>query len=193
MVMTNEEIVRDYRLSKDPKEQIGILADRNMTTQDAIREVLLEAGVTVPAKRKSPEKRKNLKKKAVWDQNRAMELLAEGKTVREIADEVGASYSAVWEWRKRTGLQGNDGRKKPPDVAKGELPEKEPATDSAPLPEPETSAEDSPVIYRQIESILAALPKDIGEKARWAAGKLAAELFAEYLMERLGLREDEGV
>lgn len=46
-------------------------------------------------------------------------------------------------------------------------------------------------IYGQIEAILAELPEDMGVKARWAAGKMLAEMFAEYLKMRLRL-EDEG-
>ena len=51
--------------------------------------------------------------------------------------------------------------------------------------------EDGPEVYRKIENILAALPGDMGQKARWAAGKLLAEVFAEYLVARLGLNENE--
>lgn len=51
--------------------------------------------------------------------------------------------------------------------------------------------EDGPDIYRKIENILAALPGDMGQKARWAAGKMVAEVFAEYLMVRLRLEEGD--
>jgi len=51
---------------------------------------------------------------------------------------------------------------------------------------------DGPEVYRKIEDILAALPPNMGLKARWAAGKMLAEVFAEYLMARLGLEKDEG-
>lgn len=52
--------------------------------------------------------------------------------------------------------------------------------------------EDGPEVYRKIESILAVLPEGMGQKARWAAGKLLAEVFAEYLVARLGLEEIGG-
>lgn len=51
--------------------------------------------------------------------------------------------------------------------------------------------EDGPEVYRKIENILAALPGDMGQKARWAAEKMVAEVFAEYLKVRLRVEENE--
>lgn len=48
MVMTAEEIVREYRQSKKPLVQIGILADENTCSKREIVAILLEAGETVP-------------------------------------------------------------------------------------------------------------------------------------------------
>lgn len=48
MIMTNEEIVREYRQSKKPLVQIGILADENTCSKREIVDILLEAGETVP-------------------------------------------------------------------------------------------------------------------------------------------------
>ena len=48
MRMTDEEIVRDYRASKAPFKQIGILADLNACTRQAIADVLIRAGCEVP-------------------------------------------------------------------------------------------------------------------------------------------------
>ena len=48
MIMSNEEIVREYRQSKKPLVQIGILADENTCSKREIVAILLEAGETVP-------------------------------------------------------------------------------------------------------------------------------------------------
>lgn len=48
MVMSNAEIVREYRQAKAPMKQIGILADENQCTKKEIVTILLEAGETVP-------------------------------------------------------------------------------------------------------------------------------------------------
>lgn len=66
-----------------------------------------------------------------------------------------------------------------------------PEAEAPPSAAPEPPQADGPEVYRKIENILAALPGDMGQKARWAAGKLLAEVFAEYLVARLGLNENE--
>ena len=40
MLMTEEEIRRDYRLARDPDEQVHILAELNCTTRGVIRRIL---------------------------------------------------------------------------------------------------------------------------------------------------------
>ena len=45
MIMTAEEIVRDYRQAANKQRQIGILADRNCVSPGEIREVLAQEGV----------------------------------------------------------------------------------------------------------------------------------------------------
>ena len=56
---------------------------------------------------------------------------------------------------------------------------------------PEPPQENGPEVYQKIENILAALPGDMGQKARWAAEKMVAEVFAEYLKVRLRVEENE--
>ena len=48
MVMTPEEIAREYRLAKRPQNQIQILADENCCTRDEIKRVLLAQGCDLP-------------------------------------------------------------------------------------------------------------------------------------------------
>lgn len=47
MVMSNEEICREYRQAKDQHRQIGILADQNNTTKAEIVEILRASGEKV--------------------------------------------------------------------------------------------------------------------------------------------------
>ena len=48
MIMTNEEIIREYREAKKPLKQIGILADENQCSKKEIVGILTEAGLEVP-------------------------------------------------------------------------------------------------------------------------------------------------
>ena len=48
MMMTNEEIVREFRQAKFPPKQISIIADQNQCTRREIAEILLAAGENVP-------------------------------------------------------------------------------------------------------------------------------------------------
>ena len=48
MVMTANEILRDYRAAKSPMKQIGILADVNCCEKRDIVNILLEMGEKVP-------------------------------------------------------------------------------------------------------------------------------------------------
>lgn len=45
--MTDEEIKRSYLGAKNPKKQVGILADLNLTKKKAIIEVLRKEGIAV--------------------------------------------------------------------------------------------------------------------------------------------------
>lgn len=49
MIMTDAEILREYREAKTPMKQIGILADENQCTKKEIVDFLLAAGLEVPA------------------------------------------------------------------------------------------------------------------------------------------------
>lgn len=48
MIMTNDEIVMEYKQAKAPLKQIGILADQNLCTREEIIEILREAGADLP-------------------------------------------------------------------------------------------------------------------------------------------------
>lgn len=48
MLMTPEEIAREYRLSKTPQKQIGILADLNQCSKAVIKQILTDTGCKLP-------------------------------------------------------------------------------------------------------------------------------------------------
>ncbi len=57
MIMTNEEIVRDYRQAKNRSKQIGILAELNGCKKSDIVKILVDAGETVPRNYAAYEKK----------------------------------------------------------------------------------------------------------------------------------------
>ena len=67
MEMTNADIYKSWRESKDKKEQVKVLADLNCTTQEHIVEILKEQGADgrlLPRKRKPVEEKEPPKTEA---------------------------------------------------------------------------------------------------------------------------------
>ena len=58
MLMTKDEILRDYRAAKSKQNQIGVLADLNCCKARDIVNILLEAGEHVPGNFLPGERRK---------------------------------------------------------------------------------------------------------------------------------------
>ena len=56
--MGAKEIVASYRTARNPKAQIGVLADLNGCSPKEIEEVLMQLGATKPTERKKPNPRK---------------------------------------------------------------------------------------------------------------------------------------
>jgi len=64
MIMTKEDIIKEYREAAVPSKQITILADLNMCSKQEIADILIEGGCDVPdwytkdkAPKKAPEKK----------------------------------------------------------------------------------------------------------------------------------------
>lgn len=88
--MTVEEICRDYRTAKDKKNQIEILADRNLCTKEVIEDVLRSRGEELPGPTES--------RGARWsgpEETRLLQLAGEGKSSTEIAKLMGRTQKAV--------------------------------------------------------------------------------------------------
>ena len=95
-------------------------------------------------------------------------LYEQGLSDVKIAERVGCSDTTVANWRKRNGLPVNKG-----DVQ-------------------EETAGQLPVIYMQLEAVLAALPEDSSEFVRRSAVGLLCGMFEEYLNQRLKLGGKDG-
>jgi len=67
---------------------------------------------------------------------------------------------------------------------------KKPAAGPAPAPVQEPAL---PPVYGQAEAILAALPEGASHAVRRRAGELLADLFRDYLLERLGLNKERQI
>lgn len=127
--MTESEIVCSYRTARDPRRQIGILAELNAVTPRVIREVLEEAGELEPKSRRHGGGRP-----LSFDAATARQMFEAGLTDEQIGAKLGAKPRAIVEWRRRQGLMRPKGGSHPP--------QKEIATAPAAAPEQkEASAE----------------------------------------------------
>ena len=100
--MGAKEIVASYRTAKNPKAQIGVLADLNGCSKKEIEEILVQLGAMKGAEKKKPNPRKiNV------DEERARELLAQGMTDEEAAAALGIGTHKFAEWRREEGLKPN--------------------------------------------------------------------------------------
>lgn len=89
---TEEEICRAYRLAKNKREQINILADFTQRTPAEIIEILERNGITHRRTTSHKGPRKNRMSWTPEMVSRLLTLRREGKSVREIADTMGLKY-----------------------------------------------------------------------------------------------------
>ncbi|MBE6987981.1 MAG: hypothetical protein E7432_04290 [Ruminococcaceae bacterium] len=94
MLMTSFEIRQEYKLAKNPKAQIKILAELNCCHINDIKDVLRGIEVVKPRKvfRHSSDEAK-------------MELYKKGKNDYEIGRELNIAPTAICYWRKKNGLK----------------------------------------------------------------------------------------
>lgn len=120
--MSESEIVSSYRTARDPKRQIGILAELNAVTPREIREVLEEAGALMLKPRSHGGGRP-----LGFDAAAARQMFEAGLTDEQIGAKLGAKPRAILEWRRRQGLMRPKGRSR--------LPQNEEVTAPAAVPE----------------------------------------------------------
>lgn len=97
--MSESEIVSSYRTARDPKRQIGILAELNAVTPREIRQVLEEAGALMLKPRSHGGGRP-----LSFDAAAARQMFEAGLTDEEMARKLGVPEKRLAEWRRRQGL-----------------------------------------------------------------------------------------
>lgn len=97
--MSESEIVSSYRTARDPKRQIGILAELNAVAPREIREVLEEAGALVLKPRSHGGGRP-----LSFDAAAARQMFEAGLTDEEMARKLGVPEKRLADWRRRQGL-----------------------------------------------------------------------------------------
>lgn len=107
--MTDGEIVSSYRTARDPRRQIGVLAELNAVPPSVIREVLEEAG-ELPMKPRSHGGGRPLG----FDAAAARQMFEAGLTDEQIGAKLGAKPRAIVEWRRRQGLMRSKGGPRSP-------------------------------------------------------------------------------
>lgn len=144
--MSDDEIRVSYNTAKDPKAQIKVLAELNVTTQVAMAAKLRELGCDVPEL--PVVKQRPLRAHDVlFDENRARALFVEGRSDLDIAEMLGISASTFAAWRRKNGMKRPMGgaaprktrtakkpkpcKAQPPMPPEVETPEPEPAPETA--------------------------------------------------------------
>lgn len=119
--MSNSEIAREYRLARNKKTEIVILADLNGCTAAEIKEILLEEGCEMPLPKKA-QLEVERKLKALEAERAKLRELPEPKEdeaddshsdrcyIRKTLDERRSEQMAVSDFVRRVSLNGITGR-----------------------------------------------------------------------------------
>ena len=155
--MDDTEIRNSYNTAKNQAAQVQVLAELNAVTPSAMAAKLRELGCDVPEMPKVNQ-RPLRAHDVLFNEDRARELFAEGKTDLEIAEMLGVSVYAFATWRRKNGMKRPKGgerlemqkppkskvcKAQPPTPPEAELPAPEPA------PEPAASGNHSPMAVQQ--------------------------------------------
>lgn len=96
MEMSSKEIVRVYRQTKDLRQAVIDLAQKNKTTPDVIQDILRRNGYAPPDVMPRPGATVDLTRST-----HLIELVEQGTPVPEIADALGVSYGQALTWVAR--------------------------------------------------------------------------------------------
>lgn len=97
MWMSDEQVCRLYRESKESDKQIKIIAEANGVSEGAVREILLRHGA--------------FGEEALPRDKRAVRMYRQGMTADAIADRLGVAVSTVQRYLRETGYRFKSKRK----------------------------------------------------------------------------------
>lgn len=104
MYMTEEEIRRDVRLSKNPTTQVRILADINEVSPDIIRRILGGESVEVPEPGEKESLAYIVRPWSKAEIARARDMWEDGRSIKKIAGTLGRTCSSVENIARRFGF-----------------------------------------------------------------------------------------
>ena len=133
--MTPAEIVRSYRQSDRPADQIRVLAELNACPIQTIVDALLAQGEKLPKGYRVPREKRLPASAILFDETRAKALHQEGKCDLDIAEMLGVPKTAVVKWRKSRDLAANS-----PLKGRPQRPRKRPGAQPPMPPEVEMGA-----------------------------------------------------
>ena len=143
--MSDDEIRVSYNTAKDQKAQVKVLAELNVATPAVMAAKLRDLGCNVPDF-PSVNQRPLRAHDILFDETRARELFAEGKSDLDIAEMLGIGVYAFAAWRRKNGMKRPKGgdmknmeqkakpkrcKAQPPMPPEIETPEPEPAPETA--------------------------------------------------------------
>lgn len=115
LLMDDTELAISFRGAKDPRAQIGVLADLNCASPRAVAQRLHELG-ELTASGLEPSEFSNVfaldeslrrGRPSRFDEKKARELWQQGLPDIEIASRIGVERHTIYKWRERAGLPVN--------------------------------------------------------------------------------------
>ena len=105
-VIPRDEWAVFYRQSANKRTAIEVLRDVTLLPRKEIEDALIAVGCEVKKRKATPHENR-------FDRERALQLYRQGKSDKEIAQEVRVHHTTVYLWRRSSGLPFNGARKPP--------------------------------------------------------------------------------
>jgi hypothetical protein len=92
---SERDICYMFRNSKNPREQITILAELNSCTEEKIEDILKKNGLKIPAEKHKPQRQSTIKKWSVDDLVQLLYLISNGMNNQKLAKYFNRSEASI--------------------------------------------------------------------------------------------------